>query len=99
MKDRYEINFSDNPVFNTVTGLINTTFNSENVVVDRGATEGQLRELYNLVDSLQSQIDECCDRDHSQATTNNILGKLDDLQERIEGCCNQYGPGDPIVGG
>lgn len=95
MKDRYEINFSDNPIFSTVTGLTNTTFNSENVVANRGATEGQLRELYNLLISFQSQIDECCAEDHSQATTNDILAKLDDLEARIEECCNR----NPYEGG
>ncbi len=89
MKDRYEIDFSDNPVFNTVIGLTNITLDLENIVVNRGATEGQLRELYNLLISLQTQIDECCAEDHSQATTNDILAKLDDLEARIEECCNR----------
>lgn len=95
MKDRYEIDFSDNPVFNTVTGLTNTTLNLENIVANRGATEGQLRELYNLLISLQTQIDECCGEDHSQNITNDILAKLDDLEARIEGCCNN----NPYEGG
>ena len=89
MKDKYEIDFSDNPVFNTVIGLTNTTLNLENIVANRGATEGQLRELYNLLISLQTQIDECCAEDHSQAITDDILAKLDDLEARIEGCCNR----------
>lgn len=95
MKDRYEIDFSDNPIFNSVSGLTNTTLNLENIVVNRGATEGQLRELYNLLISLQTQIDECCAEDHSQATTDDILARLDDLEARIEGCCNR----NPYEGG
>ena len=89
MKDRYEIDFSDNPVFNTVIGLTNITLDLENIVVNRGATEGQLRELYNLLISLQAQINACCSIDHSQATTTDILAKLDDLEARIEECCNR----------
>ena len=89
MKDRYEIDFSDNPVFNTVIGLTNITLDLENIVVNRGATEGQLRELYNLLISLQAQIDACCGVDHSQDITTDILDKLDDLEARIEECCNR----------
>ena len=102
MKDRYEIDFSDNPVFNTVIGLTNTTLDLENIVINRGATEGQLRELYDLLISLQTQINECCAQDHSQGTTDNILARLNDLEARIEGCCYEHSSppsGDPIHSG
>lgn len=40
-----------NPKTNTITGLTNTTFDQNNIVNDRAATEGQLR---NLVDQISA---------------------------------------------
>ncbi len=60
MTDRYEIDFSDDPVFKTVTGLTNTTFNINNVVENRMATEGQLLNVANRITDLQNRINYCC---------------------------------------
>ena len=60
MTDRYEIDFSDDPVFETVTGLTNTTFNINNVVENRMATEGQLLDIANRINDLQNRINYCC---------------------------------------
>lgn len=60
MTDRYEIDFSDDPVFKTVTGLTNTTFNINNVVENRMATEGQLLNIAERINDLQNRINYCC---------------------------------------
>lgn len=60
MTDRYEIDFSDDPVFETVTGLTNTTFNINNVTENRMATEGQLLDIANRINDLQNRINYCC---------------------------------------
>lgn len=60
MTDRYEIDFSDDPVFETVTGLTNTTFNINNITENRMATEGQLLDIANRINELQNRINYCC---------------------------------------
>lgn len=60
MTDRYEIDFSDDPVFETVTGLTNTTFNINNITENRMATEGQLLDIANRINDLQNRINYCC---------------------------------------
>lgn len=95
MTDRYEIDFSDDPKFNTVSGLTNTTFDAENVVVHRGATEGQLSQLANLINTLETTIEGCCNRDTSDEVLQYITNKLDELEARIEECCSR----NPYEGG
>ena len=60
MTDRYEIDFSNDPVFETVTGLTNTTFNINNIVENRMATEGQLLTIANRINDLENRINYCC---------------------------------------
>lgn len=60
MTDRYEIDFSDDPIFETVTGLTNTTFNINNIVENRMATEGQLLDIAERINDLQNRINYCC---------------------------------------
>lgn len=86
MTDRYEIDFSDDPKFNTVSGLINTTFDIENVVIHRGATEGQLSQLANLINALETRIEGCCNRDTSDEVLQYIIDKLDELEALLANC-------------
>lgn len=83
-KDRYEIDFSSNPTFNTVIGLTNTTFDIENIVSGRGATEDQLAYVYGLIKALQDWLDEngCSDDPYIQ-----IRQKVDELEAAINECC------------
>lgn len=60
MTDRYEIDFSDDPVFETITGLTNTTFNINNITENRMATEGQLLDIAERINDLQNRINYCC---------------------------------------
>lgn len=61
-KDRYEIDFSDDPVFNTVNGLSNTTFDPSNVRSGYMATEDQILNLYNQVLSNDERLRRCCSK-------------------------------------
>ena len=60
MTYRYEIDFSDDPIFETVTGLTNTTFNINNITENRMATEGQLLYIAERINDLQNRINYCC---------------------------------------
>lgn len=51
-EQEYELDFTRNPVFQTVTGLTNTTFDPLGIVANRGASEGQLKEIYNMARAL-----------------------------------------------
>ncbi len=57
---KYNIDFSDNPSFNTVLGLSNTTFNPNNIVSGRMVTEQQLQETWQRIYDDEQLIDRCC---------------------------------------
>lgn len=59
-KDRYEIDFSDDPVFNSVTGLTNIAFNPSNIRSGHMATEDQLLDLYNRTIDAEQNLTSCC---------------------------------------
>ena len=59
-KDRYEIDFSSDPTFNTVIGLSNTTFDINNVRSGHMATEDQISQLYADIVRNEKRRDECC---------------------------------------
>lgn len=59
-KDRYEIDFSTDPVFNSVTGLTNTTFDINNIRSGYMATEDQISQLYADIVRNEKRRDECC---------------------------------------
>lgn len=57
---KYNIDFSDNPSFNTVLGLSNTTFNPNNIVSGRMVTEQQLQDTWQRIYDDEQLIDRCC---------------------------------------
>lgn len=59
-KDRYEIDFSPDPTFNSVIGLSNTTFDISNVRSGHMATEDQISQLYADIVRNEKRFDECC---------------------------------------
>lgn len=63
-KDRYEIDFSNDPIFNTVTGLTNITFDHSNVRSGYMATEDQILNLYNQVLDNEEKLRRCCSKLH-----------------------------------
>lgn len=89
---QFDVRDTLNPVYNTVTGLTNTTFDSTNIVPDRGATEGQLKSVDDILQALKDWLDEngCSDDPYIA-----IRQRLDQLQARQEECCNN--PQDSIV--
>lgn len=82
---QFELDFSDDPSFNTVVDLSNRTFDGTNIVSGRGATEDQLLIVYNKIKELQDWIDEngCTDDPCSY-----IRQQIEELAIRIEACCN-----------
>lgn len=83
---------SNNPVFNTVTDLSNTTFDPSNVVNNRGASEGQVKYVYDLIKALQDWLDEHgCSSDPYAI----IRQKVDELEEAIGICCAN--PQDTLI--
>lgn len=81
---QFDVTDSRNPVYNTVTGLINTTFDPTNVVINRGASEGQVKYVYDLIKALQDWLDENGCSDDPYAI---IRQKVDELEEAIGICC------------
>lgn len=115
------VNMPDNPVFETVTGLTNTTFDPESSVPNRGATEGQLAAIHahlaevhaqideiegaengvllaiwDRLETLTTQIEECCTVDHGEGALDNLWAKIQELTTQIEECCNRnvFGGGE-----
>lgn len=82
----YRARIVPNPTFQTVRGLTNRTFDPENIVADRGATEDQLLAVYNRHKELSDWIDQnMCD--NTQAAAIQTLGeRLDALEEKIGNC-------------
>lgn len=89
---RFKLALTKNPSFNTVVGLVNTTFDPENVVSDRGATEGQIKFVHDKIAELQAWLDENgCSNDPYQI----LCDKLSELEANIDECCAN--PQDSIV--
>ena len=83
---RFNSDIKDDPSFNTVNGLSNKTFDPENIVSGRGATEDQLKVVGDVVKDLDDYITEfgCSDCDQKYQS---IRQELDDLQAAQEECC------------
>ena len=84
---RFKLNLSTNPTFSTVTGLTNKTFNPDNIVSGRGATEDQLKVVGDNVQAINDYLDEfgCSDCDEQYA---GVRATLDALQAAQEECCD-----------
>ena len=54
------IALTQNPVFQSVTGLTNTTFNPDNYREDRMATEAQIQQVERAIGDLQAMKQHCC---------------------------------------
>lgn len=83
---RFKLNLSTNATFNTVTGLTNKTFNPDNIVSGRGATEDQLKVVGDNVQTINDYLDEfgCSDCNEQYA---GVRATLDALQAAQEECC------------
>lgn len=83
---RFNSDIKENPSFNTVNGLSNKTFDPENIVSGRGATEDQLKVVGDVVQDLNDYIDEfgCSDCDEKYRS---ITDTLDTLEAQQEECC------------
>ena len=57
---RFKLAISENPSFNTVLNLTNTTFDPNNVVEGRMATEDQVQQLSQDIADLEKRNDYCC---------------------------------------
>lgn len=56
----YNLAVSQNPSFNTVNSLTNTTFDRNNLRSGRMATEDQIQQLWQDIIRLEERIDYCC---------------------------------------
>lgn len=57
---RFKLSLSDNPTFNNVLDLTNTTFNPDNIVEGRMATEAQIQELERRYTDVEARRNYCC---------------------------------------
>lgn len=83
---------SQNPTFNTVVGLSNTSFDPENFIANRGATEGQIKVVHDMIKALQDWLDENGCSDDPYAI---IKAKVDQLEAAIDECCGN--PQDTLI--
>lgn len=83
---RFKLNLTANPTFSTVTGLTNKTFNPDNIVSGRGATEDQLKVVGDNVQTINDYLDEfgCSNCDEQYA---GVRATLNALQVAQEECC------------
>lgn len=83
---RFNSDIKENPSFNTVNGLSNKTFDPENIVSGRGATEDQLKVVGDVVKDLNDYIDEsgCSDCNEKYQSLEQTLTNLEMQQEE---CC------------
>lgn len=88
----FEQDFKTNPSFNTVTGLTNTTFDPNNVVSGRGATEDQVKFVHDMIKALQDWLDENGCSDDPYAI---IRQKIDEVEAAIDVCCAN--PQDTLI--
>ena len=57
---QFELEFSNNPSFNTVINLTNRTFNPNDITEGRMATEDQILQLEQRYNEVQQTVDYCC---------------------------------------
>lgn len=57
---QFELEFSNDPSFNTVINLTNKTFNPDNITEGRMATEDQILQLEQRYNEVQQIVDYCC---------------------------------------
>ena len=88
----YRARIVPNPTFQTVRGLTNRTFDPENIVADRGATEDQLLAVYNRHQELSDWIDENMCHNNQDAVVQVLRDRLDALEARL-GNCGSLGGG------
>lgn len=83
---KYEIEFVDNPKFESIAGLTNTTFDPDNYREDRMATEAQVLAAWNATADLETEAIRCCKKmcvwetyvQIVRMNTNTIASKLPD---------------------
>ena len=85
MANEYEFDFENNPRFNTVLDLSNRTFDPENFVSGRGATEDQLKYMWDVYEEIHEvvQAEECDDDPYSL-----LVQRVTELEERQKVCCD-----------
>lgn len=54
------VTLSKHPVFESITGLTNTTFDPDNYQEDRMATEAQIAQIERAIGDLQARKEHCC---------------------------------------
>lgn len=82
----YRARIVPNPTFQTVRGLTNRTFDPDNVVSDRGATEDQLLAVYNRHMELSDWIDQNMCHNNQDAVVQVLIDRLDALETRLGNC-------------
>ncbi|MBO7670861.1 MAG: hypothetical protein J6S60_09765 [Oscillospiraceae bacterium] len=82
----YRARIVPNPTFQTVRGLTNRTFDPENIVADRGATEDQLLAVYNRHQELSDWIDQNMCHNNQDAVVQVLRDRLDALEDRLGNC-------------
>ena len=84
---KQNITLPDNPIFNSVNGLRNRTFDANNIVSGRGATEDQLKPIADQVNEMQAFLDENGCQNAPDDLYRALSERLDDLETLQEQCC------------
>lgn len=92
MPNEYDLDFKQNPEFNTVLELSNRTFDPDNIVSGRGATEDQLKFVYDKHKEISIFLEEqgCSDDPYTL-----IIQKVEALEAQQAICCDN--PQDHII--
>ena len=80
-----KISLPSNPVFASVTGLTNTAFDAEQVVPDRGASEGQLAALNAALATARAEMEAIIESDDGMLQA--LWDRTETLAAQIEECC------------
>lgn len=83
-RKEYELDFTANPQFQTVTGLTNTTIDPLNIVNHRGASEGQVKTIYNMLNAQQEWLEQ--NAGGSDEVYGVMRNRLDAVVGMIEDC-------------
>lgn len=82
-----DVRLSFTPALASITGLVNTTFDEDNVRADRGASEGQVAALNAALAAALERMDEIINSDDGMLQA--LWDRLQTLAEQIEACCTE----------
>lgn len=91
-----KLGLPDEPEFRSVSGLENLTFDGENIVSGRGATEDQLKVLWDKYLAVKAEV-EALENNPQDAIVQEINERMDTLETLIEQGCESFSPSESQV--